>query len=77
MLGGHRLNDRFWEQTLANLARSLGVAEPVVETTKVCVDRRRQWRYVAQPAAQRRPCTWPSDRRRRPSRWVRRRRAAS
>jgi hypothetical protein len=41
-LGGHRVEDRFWEQTLANLAAHLGVAAPV-ETQVVCVDRRRQW----------------------------------
>jgi len=46
LFGANRANDRFWEQTLANLARSLGVAEPVVEVRKVCVDRRRQWRYA-------------------------------
>ncbi len=46
MFGANRGNDRFWEQTLANLAKSLGVASPVVETQKVCVDRRRQWKYV-------------------------------
>jgi hypothetical protein len=39
----HRQEDRFWRQTLANLARHLGVAEPKVTTTVVCVDRRRQW----------------------------------
>lgn len=43
-LGGNRLNDRFWRQTLENLARYVGVAEPVVETRIVCVDRNRQWR---------------------------------
>ena len=46
LFGANRANDRFWEQTLANLARSLGVAEPVVQVQKVCVDRRRQWRYA-------------------------------
>jgi hypothetical protein len=46
LFGANRANDRFWEQTLANLARSLGLAEPVVQVTKVCVDRRRQWRYA-------------------------------
>jgi hypothetical protein len=46
MLGGNRMNDRFWQQTLEALARHLGVTEPAVETTKVCVDRRRQWRFV-------------------------------
>jgi hypothetical protein len=43
MLGGHRKEDRFWEETLRALAARFGVdAEPV--TTVVCVDRRRQWR---------------------------------
>ena len=32
MFGANRANDRFWERTLENLARSLGVAAPVVET---------------------------------------------
>lgn len=41
-LGGHRQEDRFWEQTLANLAAHFGVEAPV-ETQVVCVDRRRQW----------------------------------
>jgi hypothetical protein len=39
----HRKEDRFWQQTLANLGRHLGVAEPVVTTSVICVDRRRQW----------------------------------
>jgi hypothetical protein len=38
-----RREDRFWQETLANLARHLGVAEPTVTTVVVCVDRRRQW----------------------------------
>jgi hypothetical protein len=42
--GGHSAEDRFWEYTLASLARHLGVDDPTVETTVVCVDRRRQWR---------------------------------
>jgi hypothetical protein len=41
-LGGHRVEDRFWEQTLANLAAHFGV-EGDVETQVVCVDRKRQW----------------------------------
>ena len=44
--GGSRMNDRFWEQTLESLARSVGVAEPLVDTQKTCVDKRRQWRHV-------------------------------
>jgi len=46
MFGANRYNDRFWEQTLDNLAHSVGVETPVVDSLKVCVDRRRQWRYV-------------------------------
>ena len=40
--GGHRMENRFWEQTLANLAQHLG-AEGEVSTTVTCVDRKRQW----------------------------------
>jgi hypothetical protein len=43
VLGGNRLNTRFWVQTAENLARHFGV-EPKVESQVVCVDRRRQWR---------------------------------
>jgi hypothetical protein len=46
MLGANRVNDRFWEQTLENLGRSVGVIAPEVRAVKVCVDRRRQWRQV-------------------------------
>ena len=46
ILGANRANSRFWEATLAALARHVGTTEPVVETTVVCVDRQRQWRYV-------------------------------
>jgi hypothetical protein len=46
VLGGNRMNDRFWEATLTNLARALGATAPVVETSTLCVDRRRQWRYA-------------------------------
>jgi len=45
MLGGNRINNRFWEATLGNLAMAVGVAGPVVETQVVCIDRKRQWRY--------------------------------
>jgi hypothetical protein len=38
-----RKEDRFWQETLANLARHLGQADPVVTTLAVCVDRKRQW----------------------------------
>ena len=46
MFGANRANDRFWERTLENLARSLGVADPVIDARKVCVDKRRQWKYA-------------------------------
>jgi hypothetical protein len=46
VLGASRLNTRFWEATLTNVARRFGVSEPIVDTEVVCVDRRRQWRYV-------------------------------
>jgi hypothetical protein len=76
LFGANRANDSFWEKTLANLARSLGVATPVVETTKVCVDKRRQWKYAGNvkysPAVHMAVSTVTA-----PARWVRRRRAAS
>lgn len=40
--GGHRKEDRFWVDTLTNLAGRFGV-EGDVETRRVCVDGRRQW----------------------------------
>jgi hypothetical protein len=41
-LGGHRQEDRFWEQTLKSLAAYFG-HEGEVDTEVVCVDRKRQW----------------------------------
>jgi len=41
-LGGHGLEDQFWQQTLTNLAAHLGV-QPTLETQVTCVDKRRQW----------------------------------
>ncbi|HEY7538140.1 MAG TPA: hypothetical protein VH721_09120 [Gaiellaceae bacterium] len=41
--GGHGKENRFWEQTLANLAASLGCEDADVTTSVVCVDRKRQW----------------------------------
>ncbi len=52
-LGGHRQEDRFWDQTLTALAAHFG-HQGTVETDVVCVDRRRQWskwRNVWQSAA--------------------------
>ena len=42
LFGGHRKEDRHWEHTLRELARSFGV-EGEVSIETVCVDRRRQW----------------------------------
>jgi hypothetical protein len=42
-LGLSRIEDRFWQQTLGALAAHLGVERATVQTTIVCVDRRRQW----------------------------------
>jgi hypothetical protein len=46
LLGGNRMNDRFWQQTLENLARHHGAVEAVVDTHVVCIDKRRQWRHA-------------------------------
>jgi hypothetical protein len=46
MLGGGRMNNRFWETTIRNVAARFGAPEATVETEIVCVDRRRQWRYA-------------------------------
>ena len=45
LLGGNRMNDRFWEETLTNLAAHFGAPGAVVERRVVCVDKQRQWRY--------------------------------
>jgi hypothetical protein len=42
-LAVHRQEDRFWTQTLRNVATRLGVEAPAVDLKAVCVDRRRQW----------------------------------
>jgi hypothetical protein len=46
LLGGSRMQSRFWEETLIALARHVGTTEASVESSVVCVDRKRQWRYV-------------------------------
>jgi hypothetical protein len=43
VLGGSRRYDQCWTATMNALARRLGVAEPVVETSSVCLDARRKW----------------------------------
>ena len=74
LVGFNRENDRFWEATLANLAASLGVGAPVVQSQKVCVDKRRQWKYVRNvrysPVISTTVSTVTA-----PARWVRRRRS--
>jgi hypothetical protein len=76
MFGANRQNDKFWMATLTNLATSLGVANPAVATQIVCVDKRRQWKYVRNlrfsPAVHMATSTVTA-----PARWMRRRRAAS
>ena len=46
VLGGGRMNNRFWEATVANVAARFGLPGATVETEVVCVDRRRQWRHA-------------------------------
>ena len=76
MFGANRANDRFWEQTLANLAALAGrVATRSSRRRKVCVDRRRQWKYagnVRHSAAVNMAVGTVTA----PARWVRRRRPA-
>ena len=45
MLGGHKMEDRFWEETLQALAERFGVTATTTMES-VCVDPRRQWRRV-------------------------------
>lgn len=45
ILLGHRLENRFWEQTLQNVAARFGV-KTRAQTTVECVDTRCQWRRV-------------------------------
>jgi hypothetical protein len=45
MLGGNRMNNKFWEATLQNLATHVGVVAPVVDVQVACIDRNRQWRH--------------------------------
>jgi hypothetical protein len=42
-LGLSRIENGFWQQTLRTLAAHFGVEQATVQTTIVCVDRRRQW----------------------------------
>jgi hypothetical protein len=42
-LGLSRIENRFWQQTLRALAAHFGIEQARVQTTIVCLDRRRQW----------------------------------
>jgi hypothetical protein len=44
ILGAHKKQNEFWEDTLRAVARHFGVENAEVETQTTCVDRRRQWR---------------------------------
>jgi hypothetical protein len=44
--GGHKVEDRFWEDTLTALATRFGVDGAAVEASTECVDKRRQWKRV-------------------------------
>lgn len=46
MLHGQRVNNRFWQATLREVAARFGAADAEVETEIVCVDKRRQWRHL-------------------------------
>lgn len=46
MFGGNRMNNRFWQATLANVGRAMGATEPAVVSEVVCIDKRRQWRQA-------------------------------
>jgi len=46
MFGGNRMNNRFWQDTLANVGRAMGATEPAVVSEVVCIDKRRQWRQA-------------------------------
>ena len=41
--GGHKQEDTFWQHTLTAVAAHFG-HEGEIETSVVCVDRKRQWR---------------------------------
>jgi hypothetical protein len=45
-MGASKSEDRFWQQTVASLARYLGSQDPRVETEAICVDRKMQWSQV-------------------------------
>jgi hypothetical protein len=46
-LGLGRIENKFWQQTLRALAAHFGVEQARVQTSIVCLDRRRQWANAA------------------------------
>ena len=46
MLGANRMVTEIWRKTLTNVGRAMGAPDPVVAVEVVCIDKRRQWRYV-------------------------------
>ena len=44
--GGHASEDRFWRHTVTAVAHYFGVTNAPVVLTRVCVDRRIQWRHA-------------------------------
>ena len=42
-MGGHKQEDRFWNDTLGSVAAYFGEPDREVETQVVCVDKKRQW----------------------------------
>ncbi len=42
-MGGHRQEDKFWIETLGNVAAHFGHPAAPVDTRIVCVDKKRQW----------------------------------
>ena len=42
-LGGHRMENKFWQHTLKSLAAHFGVEGAEPSTELVCVDKKRQW----------------------------------
>jgi hypothetical protein len=46
IFGGNKMNDRFWRDTLSNLAKAMGTADPKVDTQVICIDKKRQWKQA-------------------------------
>jgi len=46
ILGGNRMNNNFWRDTLRNLGLAMGATDPEVDVQVVCIDKNRQWRQA-------------------------------